>query len=40
VIEGLRNQGLAPITKEVADSLAREMGLAGYVECSALTQKV
>jgi len=37
--EGLRNQGLAPITKEQGESLSKEIGTSGYVECSALTQK-
>lgn len=37
--EGLRNQGLAPITKEQGECLCRELHLNGYVECSALTQK-
>ena len=39
VIEGLRSQSLAPITKEQGDALCKECGAAGYVECSALTQK-
>jgi len=39
VIEGLKNQGLEPITKEQGEAMCRELGLAGYVECSALTQK-
>jgi len=39
VIEGLKSQGLAPITKEQGDHLCKEIGAAGYVECSALTQK-
>jgi len=37
--EGLRNQGLFPITKEQGDSLCKELSCSGYVECSALTQK-
>jgi len=37
--EGLRNQGLSPITKEQGDSLCKEINCSGYVECSALTQK-
>jgi len=37
--EGLRNQGLAPIPKEQGEAMCREIGSAGYVECSALTQK-
>jgi len=37
--EGLRNQGLFPITKEQGDSLCKELICSGYVECSALTQK-
>jgi len=39
VIEGLRNQGLSPITKDQGDQLSREINCAGFVECSALTQK-
>jgi len=39
VIEGLRNQGLSTITKEQGESLCKELGASGYVECSALTQK-
>eukprot|EP01114_Cavostelium_apophysatum_P013041 TRINITY_DN3073_c0_g1_i1.p1 TRINITY_DN3073_c0_g1~~TRINITY_DN3073_c0_g1_i1.p1 ORF type:complete len:207 (-),score=37.97 TRINITY_DN3073_c0_g1_i1:278-898(-) len=37
--EGLRNQGLAPITREQGESLCKEISASGYVECSALTQK-
>jgi len=37
--EGLRNQGLAPITKDQGETLCKEIGCSGYVECSALTQK-
>jgi len=37
--EGLRNQGLAPITHEQGDVLCKEIGSSAYVECSALTQK-
>jgi small GTP-binding protein len=39
VIEGLKSQDLLPITKEQGESMAKEIGAAGYVECSALTQK-
>jgi len=39
VIEALKKQQLSPITKDQADTLAKEMSLSGYVECSALTQK-
>jgi len=39
VIEGLKNQNLAPITKEQGESLCKELNASGYVECSALTQK-
>jgi len=39
IIEGLKNQGLAPIPREQGETLCREIGCAGYVECSALTQK-
>jgi len=39
IIDGLRGQGLAPITREQGESLAKETGSSGYVECSALTQK-
>jgi len=39
VVDGLRKKGLAPITKETGDSLAREIGAITYLECSALTQK-
>jgi cell division control protein 42 len=39
VIDGLKKQELAPITKEQGEALSTEMGLAGYVEASALTQK-
>jgi len=39
VIEGLKNQGLSTITKEQGESLCKELGASGYVECSALTQK-
>jgi len=37
--EGLKSQGLAPITKEQGESLSKEIGSSSYVECSALTQK-
>jgi len=39
IIEGLRQQNLAPITKEQGESMAKEIGAAGFCECSALTQK-
>jgi len=39
VIEGLKNQGLAPITREQGDAMCKEIGANSYVECSALTQK-
>jgi len=39
VIEGLKNQGLAPITREQGDVMCKEIGANSYVECSALTQK-
>jgi len=39
VIEGLKSQGLSPISKEQGDAMCKEIGSSGYVECSALTQK-
>jgi small GTP-binding protein len=39
IIDGLKAQGLSPITKDQAEKMCKELGLAGYVECSALTQK-
>jgi len=39
VLEGLRSQQLTPITKDQGDILCKEISAAGYVECSALTQK-
>jgi len=39
VLELLKSKGLVPITKEQGDALCREINSAGYVECSALTQK-
>jgi small GTP-binding protein len=39
VNEGLKSQGLSPITKEQGDAMCKEIGASGYVECSALTQK-
>jgi len=37
--ESLRTQGLSPITRELGETLSKEIGTSGYVECSALTQK-
>eukprot|EP01119_Soliformovum_irregulare_P001287 TRINITY_DN11010_c0_g1_i1.p1 TRINITY_DN11010_c0_g1~~TRINITY_DN11010_c0_g1_i1.p1 ORF type:complete len:202 (-),score=39.33 TRINITY_DN11010_c0_g1_i1:43-648(-) len=37
--EGLKDQNLAPISKDQGDRLAKEIGAHEYVECSALTQK-
>jgi len=39
VNEGLKNQGLAPISREQGELLGKELGSSGYVECSALSQK-
>ena len=39
VIEKLARQKLRPITAEMGERLARELGAVKYVECSALTQK-
>jgi len=39
IIDGLKSQGLAPITREQGESLSKEIVSSGYVECSALTQK-
>jgi len=39
VIEGLKNQGLATVTKDQGDTMCKEIGANSYVECSALTQK-
>ncbi len=38
-IEKLSQVSQRPITVEVAEELARELGAVKYVECSALTQK-
>jgi len=39
IIEGLKSQGLTTISKTQGEALCRELNCAGYVECSALTQK-
>jgi hypothetical protein len=39
VIEGLKQQGLFPISTEQGELCATELGAYAYVECSALTQK-
>jgi len=39
VIEGLKKQGLAPITKDQGENMCKEIRANSYVECSALTQK-
>jgi len=39
IMDGLKSQGLAPITREQGEGLSKEIGSSGYVECSALTQK-
>jgi len=39
VVEKLARQKLRPITAEMGERLARELGAVKYVECSALTQK-
>jgi len=39
VIEGLKKQGLAPVTREQGDTMCKEIRANAYVECSALTQK-
>lgn len=39
VVEGLKSQGLSPITKTQGEALCKQLNAAGYVECSALTQK-
>ena len=38
-IEKLRNQNMAPISTDQGQQLAKELGSAAYMECSALTQK-
>lgn len=35
----LADKGMQPISKEQGEELAKEIGAAGYVECSALTQE-
>jgi Ras-related C3 botulinum toxin substrate 1 len=37
-IQTLAKQGLTPVTQDMAHSLAKELHLAGYLECSGMTQ--
>jgi len=38
-LERLASQGLAPITQQQGEQMAREIKALGYIECSSLTQK-
>jgi len=37
-MQALTKQGLAPVGKDAAQSLSKELHLAGYLECSGMTQ--